>query len=155
MRPPQPPLMIAVLSAGLYLVWEFLSVTLNLTVETPQAKQPLTAGLRAPISVLSLSQNRTFVRAIHEHIEPRGFAIGNILESSPFSSNELTLALKVLEPRPQVVLVGRGYSEDETSIARQVFADYAADVGIEKGTVIKITSEVFNEVGKDGVPAQV
>jgi hypothetical protein len=80
---------------------------------------------------------------IHEHIAPHGFTIGGILESNPFSLNELTLTLKVLELRPQVVLVGRGYSEDETSIVRQVFLNYMADVEIEKGTVIKITNEVF------------
>ncbi|KAI0474232.1 hypothetical protein F4859DRAFT_521957 [Xylaria cf. heliscus] len=142
---PRLLLVVAAASAGLCLVWEFLSVAWN-------RKQSLMAGLRAPISVLSLSQNRTVVRAIHDHIVPRGFTIGGILESNPFSSNELTLALKLLEPRPQVILVGRGYTEDETSLVRQVFANYMADVGIEKGTVIKITSKVFNEVKKDGVP---
>ncbi|KAF2965029.1 hypothetical protein GQX73_g8536 [Xylaria multiplex] len=125
------------------------SVREQLTVQTSQRKQLLMAALHAPIPVLSLSQNRTIVRAIHEHIAPHGFKIGGILELTPFSSDQLTLALKVLEPRPQVVLVGRGYSEDETSIARQVFGNYMGDVGIEKGTVIKITNEVFNEVGKD------
>ncbi|KAI1133609.1 hypothetical protein F5Y10DRAFT_259932 [Nemania abortiva] len=106
------------------------------------------------ISVLSLSQNRTVVRAIHDHISPHGFNICGILESNPFSTSELALALRVIEPRPQVLLVGRGYSEEETSSAREVFSQYMAHVGIEegKGTLIKITSQVFEEVGKEGVP---
>ncbi|KAJ3577130.1 hypothetical protein NPX13_g3437 [Xylaria arbuscula] len=109
---------------------------------------------RPPRSLLIVAP-ASAVRAIHENIAPHGFTIGGILESDPFSSSELTLALKVLEPRPQVILVGRGYSEDETSTARQVLINYMADVGIEKGTVVKITSEVFDEVGKEGVPGWV
>jgi len=74
------------------------------------------------------------------------------LESSPFSAKDLGVALRVLEPRPQVVLVGRGYSADETAETRNCFSEYLKDVGIEKGMVIKITPEVFDEVGKDGIP---
>ena len=69
-----------------------------------------------------------------------------------FSTTDLSLALKVLEPRPQVVLVGRGYSEEVTDEVRKVFKDYVNDIGVDKGTVIKITSKVFDEVGKDGIP---
>ncbi|KAI0202603.1 hypothetical protein F4808DRAFT_420730 [Astrocystis sublimbata] len=105
-----------------------------------------------PISVLSLSQNRAVVRAIHDHISPLGFKIGGILESNPFSTNELALALRVIEPRPQAIIVGRGYSDEETSSARQVLSQYMRDAGIENGTVIKITSQVFEEFGKEGVP---
>ncbi|KAI0874254.1 hypothetical protein GGS24DRAFT_353017 [Hypoxylon argillaceum] len=107
---------------------------------------------RTLISVLSLSQNRSVVRAIHDHISPHIFTINGILESDPFEPSELALALRVVEPRPQVVLVGRGYSEEETSSVRQIFSQYMTEVGIEKGTVIKITSQVFEEVGKEGVP---
>jgi hypothetical protein len=31
-------------------------------------------------------------------------------------------------------------------------SQYLKEVGLEKGTVIKITSEVFDKVGKEGVP---
>jgi hypothetical protein len=105
-----------------------------------------------PISILSLSQNRAIVRAIQEHIKPHGYNIGGILESDPFSKSELALALRVLEPRPAAVVIGRAYSEEETADAREVFSEYLKEVGIEQGTVIKITSQVFEEVGKEGVP---
>lgn len=107
---------------------------------------------RKIISILSLSQNRTVVNTIREHIQPHSFSIGGILESDPFSATELAFVLKVLEPRPQVVLVGRGYTESEMDMVLKVFAQYAKDVNVNSGTIIKITSQVFNEVGKEGVP---
>ena len=106
----------------------------------------------APISILSLSQNRAVVRTIQEWIKPYGYNIGGILESDPFSKNELALALKVLEPLPAAVVVGRGYSEEEMAEIREVFSQYLKEVGLKKGTVIKITSQVFDKVGKEGVP---
>lgn len=106
----------------------------------------------ATISILSLSQNRAVVRTIQEHIKPHGYSIGGILESDPFSKTELALALRVLEPRPVAVVVGRGYSEEETAETREVFSEYLKEVGLERGTVIKITSQVFDKVGKEGVP---
>ncbi|KAJ8131660.1 hypothetical protein O1611_g1964 [Lasiodiplodia mahajangana] len=107
---------------------------------------------RTPITVLSLSQDRAFVRDIHNHICLHGFNIGGILESRPFSEGELARALRLLEPRPQALLIDRGYNEIETSIAWAVFSLHMRKVGIEKGKVIKITPEIFAEVGKEGVP---
>ncbi|KAK1826343.1 hypothetical protein QBC39DRAFT_269218 [Podospora conica] len=108
----------------------------------------------APIAVLSLrvSQNRAVVRKVHEAIQPYGYNISGILESDPFSKSDLALALRILEPPPAAVVVGRGYSDDEAAETRQVFAQFQKEVGIEKGTVIKITDEVFDRVGKEGVP---
>jgi hypothetical protein len=107
---------------------------------------------RRALSILSPSQNHAVVRTVDDYIRPHGYAIGETLESDPFSAQGLALALRVLEPRPQVVLVGRGYPEDETTQARKIFAEYMKEVGVDKGTVIKITPKVFDEVGKEGVP---
>lgn len=104
------------------------------------------------VSVLSLSQNRVFVRTIDSHIRPHGYLVGGVLESDPFSEEQLAIALRVLEPRPQALLIGKGYSDSETAKARNVFASYMRDASVEKGTVIKITPKVIDEVGKDGVP---
>ncbi|KAJ4309915.1 hypothetical protein N0V84_011239 [Fusarium piperis] len=104
------------------------------------------------ISVLSLSQNRAVVRSIHAHIEPHGYGIGGILESDPLSVHDLGVALRVLEPRPKAIVVGRGYTEEEASEVRKAFAEYHKDVGLDAGIVIKITDEVFDKVGKEGVP---
>ncbi|KAH7310737.1 hypothetical protein B0I35DRAFT_482026 [Stachybotrys elegans] len=107
---------------------------------------------RVPISILSLSQNRSVVRLIGDYIHSYGYTIGGILEASPFSTSDLALALRLLEPRPQVVLVGKGYSEDVTDQVRDVFSQYAREVGTKDGAVIKISAKVFDEVGKDGIP---
>ncbi|KAF4478556.1 hypothetical protein FAGAP_12342 [Fusarium agapanthi] len=104
------------------------------------------------ISVLSLSQNRAVVRSIHVHIEPHGYGIGGILESDPFSVYDLGVALRVLEPRPKAIVVGRGYTEEEANEVRKAFVEYHKDVDLDAGVVIKITDEVFDEVGKEGIP---
>lgn len=103
------------------------------------------------ISVLSLSQNREFVRSIHAHIEPHGYGIGGILESDPLSVHDLGVALRVLEPRPRAIVVGRGYSEEEADEVRKAFTEYHKDVDLDAGVVIKITDEIFDKVGKEGI----
>ncbi len=99
---------------------------------------------------MSLSGNRTIVKTIHKYIQPHVYLIGGILESDPFSASELSLALRVLEPRPQVLLVDRGCSDAETDEARKIFAEYMKDIDVGSGIVFKITSKVFNEVDKEG-----
>ncbi|KAH6855910.1 hypothetical protein B0I37DRAFT_424685 [Chaetomium sp. MPI-CAGE-AT-0009] len=100
----------------------------------------------APISILSLSQNRAVVRAIQKHIKPHCYNISGILESDPLSENELALALRVLEPRPAAVVVGRGYSEEEeTAETREAFSEYLKKAGVEQGTVQDHVSDVGQE----------
>lgn len=83
---------------------------------------------------------------------PHGYGIGGISESDPLSPKDLALALCVLEPQPHAVLVGKAYPEEETTETRNVIAEYLKELGVDDGTVIKITPKVFNEVGKEGVP---
>ncbi|KAF5675406.1 hypothetical protein FCIRC_7390 [Fusarium circinatum] len=103
------------------------------------------------ILVLSLSQNRAVVRSIYVHIEPYGYGIGSILESDPFLVYDLGVALRVLEPCPKAIVVGRGYTEEEANEVRKAFAEYHKDVDLDAGVVIKITDEVSDEVGKEGI----
>jgi hypothetical protein len=58
----------------------------------------------------------------------------------------------VLDPPPAAVVVSRSYSEEEAAETRKVFSQYLSEVGLDKGTVIKITNQVLNKVGKEGVP---
>ncbi|KAI4944792.1 hypothetical protein J4E91_008479 [Alternaria rosae] len=116
------------------------------------AKHP---EMAQPISILSISQNRAVVRTIHDYVKPHGYVVAGILESDPFSAKELALALRVLEPAPQVVVIGRGYSGEEATESRKVYNEFAKSVGVKDGIVIKITDEIFDEVGKEGIPAWV
>ncbi|WVO15480.1 hypothetical protein L204_103138 [Cryptococcus depauperatus] len=138
--------LILTIFATAYLCWLLIIVSVE-TISHP-------SNMAKTISILSLSQNRIAARSIHDHIQPHGFVISGVLESDPFSAKDLALALKVLEPRPQAVVVGRGYSEEEADQVRRVFVEYAHDVDIT-GTVIKISDEVFERVGKEGIPSWV
>ena len=60
----------------------------------------------------------------------------------PLSPKDLTLALRVLEPRPYAVLVGKGYSEEEeTTETRNVLAEYLKELGVDDGDGHKDHSE--------------
>ena len=73
----------------------------------------------------------------------------------PYSSRDLALTLRVLEPRPLAVIMGRGYSEEEADDARAVFKEYMNETGVSDRTVVKISQKVFDEVGKDGISSWV
>jgi hypothetical protein len=72
-----------------------------------------------------------------------------VLESDPFSASKLELVLRVVEPKPQVALIDRGYSDNEAAETKKVIAEFAKVEGIDMGTVVEITDQVFDEVGKD------
>ena len=85
-----------------------------------------------PIPILALSKHRDIVKAI-----------GNVLTAHAFS-----IALRVLEPRPQALLIGGGYTDAEVADAQVVFHAYTEEVGIFKGTVVAVRQGV---VRRDGV----
>lgn len=62
--------------------------------------------------------------------------------------NSLALALRVLEPRPQALLIGGGYSHAEVADAQVVFREFADEVGVFDGTVVVVRQSVAN---RDGV----
>ncbi|KAI0099730.1 hypothetical protein GGR51DRAFT_564772 [Nemania sp. FL0031] len=101
---------------------------------------------RTPITVLFLSQNRSFVRDIDKCISRDGFKIGGVLESDPFSESELEVALRVIEPRPRVLFVGREYTKEEREIADKIFYEYKKEVGVE-GHLVKINSKDIEDHG--------
>ncbi|EUC40778.1 hypothetical protein COCMIDRAFT_107890 [Bipolaris oryzae ATCC 44560] len=108
-----------------------------------------------PISILSISQNRAVVRTIHDYVKSHGYVIAGILESDPFSADDFSLALRILEPAPRAVVIGRGYSGEEATESRKIYSEFAKSVGVKDGIVIKITDEVCDKVGREGIPAWV
>ncbi|KAM5341393.1 hypothetical protein ACJ41O_014424 [Fusarium nematophilum] len=149
-----PALAIIFTGAFLYFIWAATATAKPISGGSSRNPPPsFKMATGKPISVLSLSQNRAVVRSIDDHITPHGYGIGGILESDPFSTHDLAVALRVLEPRPRAVVVGRGYTEEEADEVPKAFAEYSKDVGLDTGVVvIKITDEVFDKVGKEGVP---
>lgn len=73
-----------------------------------------------------------------------------ILESGPFSESELALALRVLEPPPACRAPRPRLHRGRDGRDAQGFRSLLEESGLERGTVIKITSEVFDTVGKEG-----
>ena len=140
----------------LFIKWELYSVSHRLSGRHFRTDRQAGTSMAAPIiPILTLSQNREIARNIAKAIAPRNFSVNGILEMDPYSSRDLGLTLRVLEPRPLAVIMGRGYSDEEAEQAQTVFKDYMNETGVEDGTVVKISQKVFDEVGKDGISSWV
>ena len=95
-----------------------------------------------PTPILALGKHRAIAKAIGDVLVAHGFPMNGILITQPYSSASLALALRVLEPRPQALLIGGGYSDDEVADAHAVFDQYADEVGVFDGTVVVVRQGV-------------
>ena len=105
----------------------------------------------ATIPILTLGKHRPIGQTIATVLAPHGFSVNGILDIDPYTSKELAGALRVLEPRPQALLIGGGYTDQEAGQAELVFDEYKKDVGLEKGTVVRVGPGVLDKVGREGV----
>lgn len=103
---------------------------------------------RLLIPILALGKHRDIAKAIGNVLVAQGFPINGILTTQLCSSASLALALRVLEPRPQALLIGGGYSDAEAADAHAVFYEYANEVGMLEGTVVVVRHGVAM---RDGV----
>ena len=102
----------------------------------------------SPIPILALSKHRDIAKAIGNVLAAHAFTVNGILTTQPYSSAALALALRVLEPRPQALLIGGSYTDAEVADAQAVFHAYTEEVGIFEGTVVAVRQDV---VRRDGV----
>ncbi|KAK3174102.1 hypothetical protein OEA41_001346 [Lepraria neglecta] len=94
--------------------------------EPMDIKQPFRT---ATIPILTLGRHRPIAQTIAAVLAPHGFSVNGILDIDPYTSKELAGGLRVLEPRPQALLIGGGYTDQEAGQAEIVFDEYKKDVG--------------------------
>ena len=70
---------------------------------------------------------------------------------NPWSDSELASALRVLEPRPQVLLLGGGYADEDAGKAQAVFDEYTKEMDIPNGKLVRVAPGVVEKVGPKGV----
>ena len=68
-----------------------------------------------------------------------------------WSDSELAVALRVLEPQPQALLIGGGYTDEEADKAQAVFDEYTKETGISNGKLVRVAPGVVEKVGPKGV----
>ena len=68
-----------------------------------------------------------------------------------WSDSELAVALRVLEPQPQALLIGGGYTDEDAYKAQAVFDEYTKYTGISNGKLVRVAPGVVEKVGPKGV----
>lgn len=102
------------------------------------------------IPILTLGRHREIAQSVAKVLQPHGFSVNGILSLENYSSTDLALALRVLEPRPQALLIG-GYTDEEAEQGRTVFDEYMKETGVSGGTVVKVGPGVLDKLGREGV----
>ncbi len=104
------------------------------------------------IPVLALGKDRDIVRTIASLLAARGFSINGIISSSEYTSDEVDLAMRVLEPRPKALLVFGGYTDGEMGQARRDFVDSLKDSKLQQGegTVVIVGQDLADGGRREG-----
>ena len=102
------------------------------------------------VPCLTIGHHRDIARSVASVLAPHGFSVNGILSMNPWSDFELALALRVLEPRPQVLL-GGGYSDEDAEKAQAMFDEYTKEMDIANGKLVRVAPGVVEKVGPKGV----
>ncbi len=103
------------------------------------------------IPCLTVGRHRDIARNVASVLAPHGFSVNGILSMHTWSDSELAMALRVLEPRPQTLLIGGGYTDEEAEKAQAVFDEYTKEMDISNGKMVRVASGVVEKVGPKGV----
>ncbi len=105
----------------------------------------------AIIPILTLGKHREVSHSIAKVLAPHGFSVNGVLSSVPFRTSDLALALRVLEPRPQALLVGGVYNKEEAEQAQEVFNVYMREVGVSSGAFVRVEPDFVMKEGPENV----
>ena len=103
------------------------------------------------IPCLTIGRHRDIARNVASVLAPHGFSVNGILSMHTWSDSELALALRVLEPPPQALLIGGGYTDEDADKAQAVFDEYTKEMGISNGRLVRVEPGVVERVGPKGV----
>ena len=103
------------------------------------------------VPCLTIGRHRDIARSVASVLAPHGFSVNGILSMNPWSDSELALVLRVLEPRPQALLLGGGYSDEDAENAQAVFDEYKKEMDIPNGKLVRVAPGVVEKVGPKGV----
>ena len=107
------------------------------------------------VPCLTLGRHREIAKNVADFLAPHGFSVNGILSMNKWSPSDLAVALRVLEPSPQALLIGGGYSDEEAANARAAFDAYMKELDIPNGKVVRVDPGVIDKVGPKGVAAWV
>lgn len=105
----------------------------------------------AQIPVLTMGKHREMATRIGKMLAPHGYLVNGVICSPQYNNEELALALRVPEPRPQALMVGGGYTDEEAKQARDVFESYQKEVGFSTGTFVRVDPGALNAKGPDAI----
>ncbi len=103
------------------------------------------------IPCLTIGRHRDIARNVANVLAPHGFSVNGILSMHTWSDSELATVLRVLEPRPQALLIGGGYTDEEGEKAQAVFDEYTKELDIPNARLVRVAPGVVEKVGPKGV----
>ena len=103
------------------------------------------------VPCLTIGRHRDIARSVASVLAPHGFSVNGILSMNTWSDSELALVLRVLEPRPQALLLGGGYTDEDAEKAQAVFDEYTKEMDIPNGKLIRVAPGGVQTVGPTGV----
>ena len=103
------------------------------------------------VPCLTIGRHRDIARSVASVLAPHGFSVNGILSMNTWSDSELALVLRVLEPRPQALLLGGGYTDEDAQKAQAVFDEYTKEMDIPNGKLVRVAPGVVEKIGPKGV----
>ena len=80
------------------------------------------------IPVMTMGKRRDLATRIGKLLLSHGYLNNGVISLPQYDNADLALALRVPEPRPQALMVGGGYTDEEAEQARGVFEAYQKEV---------------------------
>ena len=104
-----------------------------------------------PIPCLALGKDRRLAETVAARLRPHNFVVNAAIDGSLFSAENLKTVILALLPRPKVLVIGGGYSDEEASVARQMWDEYTTKYGVDNAVVVRVVPGILQSSGRDGL----
>ena len=107
------------------------------------------------IPCITLGKHRHIAETIAENVSSRltahNFSVNAILDEDSFSPANIAVISRALAPRPKVLIIGGGFSDEQAEGAIEAWDEYVKEVGVEGTAVIRVTPGTLQKVGAAGI----
>ena len=103
------------------------------------------------IPCVVLGKHRQIAEPIAVQLGKHNYAVNAVLDEVNYSPENLGVVLRTLRRRPQVLIVGEGFTDKEVEDGISVWEKYVEDVGVADTALARVPVGSLQKIGPEGI----
>lgn len=103
------------------------------------------------IPCVVLGKHRHIAESIAAQVGKHDYSVNAIFDEDNYSAANLDTVIRILHPRPQVLVIGGGFSDEEVEDGIEVWKKYVKDIGVSQTAIARIPVGSLEKLGPQGI----